>query len=157
MKKLVALLLIFALLSLCGCGEKTAAPAADAQLVSFRFTTSGSSFAVGREYSAELADGAVTLSVCGEITNFEALSGSADASVMDDLAALINAYELYGWDGFSKGAAEDGFAFELTAEYSDGSSITARGGAKYPDGWQEAQGAIDERFASIAATWLITE
>lgn len=74
----------------------------------------------------------------------------ADAELMQELQLLIDQHELRKWDGFSKtdSMVLDGSGFSLEVDFADGTSIAARGSNSFPDGFGEAQSAIDELFHS---------
>lgn len=81
----------------------------------------------------------------------EKTSCVVDASVLDELAALIFDNGIAGWDGFSERDSSilDGYGFVLNAQFENG-TITADGYMKEPRGYEKAHAALADYLAKLA-------
>lgn len=70
------------------------------------------------------------------------------------LQSIIKEHNIRAWDGFDKSDDDvlDGASFSLRVEYDDGSTITAEGYMKWPDGFKEASEALMSHLQEIAVT-----
>ena len=72
----------------------------------------------------------------------------ADAAIPDDVLKqveeLAGTYRVERWDGFDKSSKHvmDGSSFELYITLADGSTLSARGNNKFPEGYSEVSSAI---------------
>lgn len=81
----------------------------------------------------------------------EEASYEVDASVLDELSALIFENGIAGWDGFSEEDRSilDGYGFVLDAQFENG-TITADGYMKEPRGYEKAHTVLAEYLKKTA-------
>lgn len=69
----------------------------------------------------------------------------------DSLAALLDAHDLWSWNGFDKvdRRVQDGTAFDLTIRFADGKKLFASGSNAFPKGYHEAKASIKAFFVQV--------
>jgi hypothetical protein len=78
------------------------------------------------------------------------ISGESEQPVSTDtvesLMDVIETYDIASWDGFDESAKYvlDGEGFSLEIQFTDGTSISARGDNRFPERYFEAMGEIWE-------------
>ena len=152
------LLLLMALFSFLGCRHNPptpepaplvqAVPDGKVRLDSFYYSaTHGYRGFTNRGYKAErLSDGKVRVTV--ELGNDRDRVFEADASVMDELEALVDKYKMDGYKGryMPKFDIKDGDNWEFSLDYSDGKHIYSDGYEAFPRGGREAFEKVEEFF-----------
>ena len=141
--------LISAVLAL-ACGWFGAQPSAgtDAALVSFAYSHSGTSVDQIYAYSVRAGDGRL-------LADFDLYCRDEICDVPldeEDAAALRTLIDgLWPWNGFAGSNAYvlDGESFGLSAEFEDGTRLTASGNNAFPDGYQAGEAAIRAYFEGL--------
>ena len=84
-----------------------------------------------------------------------------DRSYVEEICAVIEAYDLLSWDGFSGSDPDvlDGEGFSLSFTFSNGTSVHASGENCFPKEYHTVMGCLDgimekERMALIAGTYV---
>ena len=69
----------------------------------------------------------------------------------DMLYGLLDACDLWGWNGFRKvdRIASDGESFRLNVSFADGQKISASGSSRFPDDYGAAVNAVKAVFIQI--------
>lgn len=141
--------LIGAVLAL-ACSWFGAQPSAgtDAALVSFAYSHSGMSMDQIYAYSVRAEDGRL-LADFDLYCRYEIRDVLLDEEDAAALRALIDG--LWPWNGFAGSSAYvlDGESFGLSAEFEDGTRLTASGTNAFPDGYQAGAAAIRAYFEGL--------
>ena len=74
-----------------------------------------------------------------------------DNKVISEIENLLNKYEVYKWDGFSKSDNNvlDGNSFFFNLVYSDNKKINANGYMMYPKNYKEVKEGLDSIFMNL--------
>ena len=147
MRKALTAVLTAALLLLSAC---TGRFHTEAPMESFSFSHSGmrtdsiyilTAEKTGHGWQAELS------LFCGEKLYTLPMS-QAEA---DGLAALLDAHDLWSWNGFDKVDKRvlDGTGFDLNIRFADGKELTASGSNAFPKGYNEAKASIKAFFVQL--------
>lgn len=109
----------------------------DAGLTYLSFKYSGTIIGFARSLTLDLSDGKPTLTL-GDI-RMGAESMELEPSVMEEAEAICEEFNVRSWDGFDRSVSNlyDGEGFALIAEYSDGTSVSAKGYASFPEGYSD--------------------
>lgn len=145
-----ALLSVILLLTGCGLRNKTVTePDENARIIVFSYSHTGSSAYEIYSFDVERDEDSGKMTVnyefmCGN----EEFSFPAEDAFLLDVSKLIEEHNLRAWDGFDKSASGvlDGDGFDLSIRYEDGTEISASGRNCSPDGYNEADRAINDLF-----------
>lgn len=150
MKRLKMLVCFVICVLLCtGCSAKP--PATDSKLISFYYMYGAAS--VNQSYDVAEASGSVQCKASSFVSGtFEyKIDTQVNRAVLDDLQALAAKYNLYKWNYFDKmSEVPDGINFALTLVYDDGTTISAKGGEKFPKDFETAHAALLEYLDAMA-------
>lgn len=118
---------------------------------SFRYTT-GNYMDAWEEY--RLTENGVAYSAYVKkdgIPDEQAFKAAVDGEFADKLTALLNKYNIAGWDGFQKynKLVLDGNSFTLSVKTSDGRDIYANGYMRWPKHYREARDELTELFHGL--------
>ena len=161
MRMLQTLFALILVTALCGCGaaggQDTTQPSGEAQegeameITSFSFTHTGMSTDECFRYSAEQTEEGVRLYTEELFVNGLIVDTLIDEPILEQLGEIAGKYHLDQWDGFDKSnkRVTDGSRFSLSVELADGSTISARGNNKFPDGYADAKGEICALFEDL--------
>jgi len=138
------------LLLLCACGGRNAPEVSGEpkELAAFSFTKRGAESSQCVLYSMEATEDGVRLYTEGLYSGGPVVDRMADEAALTQLAVLVRNHRLDRWDGFSQKAqnVSDGTGFTLCILFSDGTSVSAEGNNRFPDGYAETEKAICELF-----------
>lgn len=124
--------------------------------VFFRHRSGGSDV----RYTLERTDDAIFAKIRLEGESAEdAVTAAVSEDVADEIADLLNTYDVLRWDGYheSERGVLDGDAFTLEVSYGEGESVYADGYMSFPDNFEEVCEGLDEIFRGIRDTALQTE
>lgn len=130
-------------------GNQIPVAGASAPVVSFAFHHGGMSTFDIYAYMVEMDEASGEQTVNYELfCGYETYMLPADAELLQELAKLVDDYNLRKWDGFDKVNSHvlDGSSFDLEIRFGDGTSITASGSNRFPEGYSDAKTAVDDLF-----------
>ena len=121
------------------------------KITSFSFTHTGMSAEECFRYSAEQTEEGVRLYTEELFVNGLIVDTLIDEPILEQLGEIAERYRLDQWDGFDKSnkRVTDGSRFSLSVELAGGSTISAQGNNKFPDGYADAKGEICALFADL--------
>lgn len=162
MKVLKVLLAILAVMGLCSCrvpggGEPAQPPEENWQegepleMTFFEFSHTGSSTEECFLYSAKQEGGGTRLYTEGLFSGGLIVDTVIDEPVLEQLGEIAGKYRMDRWDGFDKSSANvmDGSSFSLSITLADGTTVSARGSNKFPDGYGDAEREICTLFEEL--------
>ena len=81
-------------------------------------------------------------------------SQSIDDETVDALCRVVEAYDLFKWDGFDRERSDvlDGEGFRLEIDFADGTSIRAQGDNAFPENYFAAIGEMQEILDGAGAS-----
>ena len=128
----------------------------DAVLTAFSFSHGGSSTDQIYTYSVRMQDGRM-LADFELYCRYEILDVALDAADVEALRALIDAFDLWSWNGFqySNSCILDGDSFSMRADFADGTQLSAWGSNAYPDGYSAGAQAICAYFETLMEKYEI--
>ena len=152
MKRITLILLSAILLPAClfGCTKKSV-NIHDLKSFVFGYST-GTMMNSYVRYELRKVDGVWTATVKPDgVPEEEATVKAVDESFVRELEAVLNAQNIGAWNGFNKtdDGVMDGNGFHLNIYMNDGTSVSASGYMKWPDGYREASAAIAALFAAV--------
>ena len=121
---------------------------ADIRELSFRYTV-GSYANADVRYELELRDGVYYARVKLEGESYDDTSAvPVGDDAADEIAELLNTYDVILWDGFNKSerGVLDGDRFTFSVYYGDGDGISASGYMNFPEYYEEVCEGLDEIF-----------
>ena len=115
------------------------------------FYTNGYMMNADTEYEYVLEDGKYIMSIKPYLVDREnIISFEVDKSVIEEIETILNKYEVYKWNGFSKSDHNvlDGDSFSFNVKMND-VDISASGYMKYPDNYDNCHKALLNFLESI--------
>ena len=150
LQSLLALLLVA---GLCACGMIKGGGQEDGtvEFVSFSFTHTGMSTDECYLYSVQQTEEGVRLYTEELFSGGQIVDTVIDEPVLEQLSGIAEKYRMIRWDGFDKKnrRVSDGSRFVLSAELSDGRTISASGSNKFPEGYADAEQEIRTLFEDL--------
>jgi hypothetical protein len=123
-------------------------------IISFLFTTSGTSEKDCCAYSAVKSDGGAALKLVYYVegTGLAEVAFEKGPETLEALGRLVETLELDRWNGYAPFSLTglDASGFTLDVRYADKSRIYASAYARRPKGYEEAFGALRRFFAQQA-------
>ncbi len=137
------------------------------ELIAFSYHTSGSAMDSFKSFAVKRVEGKQHVAIDYYRNNGKKIevSGNIDTddyikkpNLLKGLEDIIRQNKIYEWDGFKKNnsMALDGKGFSLSAKFSSGETIEARGTNSFPNGYRDGDIAIYNIFDALIRRTPVT-